>query len=179
MHHFENKFKIPQGGDEQFVFIRTFRHISRSFSILWVKLRTQQLSESGLPCQTLTPDQNLVNHDIHYADNLKNNINKSGNGQDGREGGCLGKKVRQKSKKVFHFLLNLWRSLSMRLLYITVWWLYHTAFVPPLDSSICGSLVQISTQWGIRVHAREVFNIPSPSLQSMLPFNHEETYRER
>lgn len=62
--------------------------------------------------------------------------------------------------------MNLWRSFSIGLLYITMWWLYHTAFVPPLGSSICRSLVQISRQWGIRVHATEVFNILSPSMPS-------------
>ncbi len=53
-------FEIPGGWREPLVFLRTFRHIGRSFSILWVRLRTPQPSESGLLCQTLTRDQNLV-----------------------------------------------------------------------------------------------------------------------
>lgn len=99
MHRFKNKFMIPQGGLEQFVILRTFRHISRFFSILWVNLRTQWLFESGLPCQTLTPDQNLTY--IMQTISRITLINLA-RGRMDREGGCMvERKVKQKSNRYF------------------------------------------------------------------------------
>lgn len=123
-HHFENKFKIPQGGLQQFVILRTFTHISRSCSIPWVKLRTQQLLESSLPCQTLIPAQNLTY--IKQTISRITLINLVIGRMEGNEAAWW-KRSERKIKSVFHFLLNLWGSLTLPLLYITVWWLYHTA----------------------------------------------------
>lgn len=123
-HHFENKFKIPQGGLEQFVILWTFTHISRSCSIPWVKLRTQQLLESSLPCQTLIPAQNLTY--IKQTSSRITLINLVIGRMEGKEAAWW-KRSETKIKSVFHFLLNLWGSLALPLLYITVWWLYHTA----------------------------------------------------
>lgn len=123
-HHFENKFKIPQGGLEQFVILRPFTHISRSCSIPWVKLRTQQLLESSLPCQTLIPAQSrtYVKQTISRITLINLVIGR----MEGKEAAWW-KRSERKIKSVFHFLLNLWGSLALPLLDITVWWLYHTA----------------------------------------------------
>lgn len=96
----KNKFTTPQGGLEQFVILRTFRHISRFFSILWVNLRTQRLFESGLPCQTLTPDQNLTY--IMQTISRITLINLVMGRMEGEGGGCVVKgKVKQKSNQYF------------------------------------------------------------------------------
>lgn len=78
----------------------------------------------------------------HQADHLKNNMNKSGDGLDGREGGCILKDEWNKNQIRISFPSEVVEK-PQRV--PASHWLYHTA-TPLLPSglSICRSWVQIS-----------------------------------
>ena len=96
----ENNLKIPPRGDEQFVISRTFRHVGRSSSVLWVKVRTRLLTmsyldtgpKSGQACKSLTYIIQTI-----WRITLINLVM----GIGGREGGGSENKERQKSNKYF------------------------------------------------------------------------------